>query len=59
MSGDWSVKDGAYVQSADGPMQWSAWQGADFGRLYHRTEGPEARRKEGFLIFYGMNEDNG
>ena len=59
VSGDWSVKDGAYVQSADGPMQWSAWQGADFGDCTIELKARKLGGKEGFLIFYGMNEDNG
>lgn len=60
MSGDWSVKDGAYVQSA-GRTRCNGVPGkvpisADC------TIELKARKlggKEGFLIFYGMNEDNG
>lgn len=58
-AGEWSAKDGMYIQAASGEHRWSTWEKMKFDGCTIEFKARKTNGSEGFMLYFGVENETG
>ncbi len=58
-AGEWSSKDGMYIQTGTGSQRWTTWDKTKFNQCTIEFKARKISGNEGFFLYFGVENEDG